>query len=386
MRILIISPDFPYPPNHGGRSDIFSRIKSLSKLYGRANIDLISTVTEIPAKQDQEEIAKYTNTSLVCPRSTSPLNLLWTTPHQIKSREKLKTIDLPGNDYDITILEGDYVAAILDNKSINFGRKILRVHNDEPLYFRKLAKSTGNWRKLYYYFESIKFRTASKHLGTLVDRKLYISKDEILSTDSNSEWLPPTVENDSILPPFKKNESGKVLFVGSLFMPNNIFGLRWYLENVHKKLIKTHDNYQLTIVGNSKDSKNEWINGYTHINFLGSLSDQELIDVYKESNLFVAPIFHGTGVKIKVINAITHGLPVVTTKTGNEGTGLVPGREILISDTADDFFNTISDALGSQEKLLNIALNAQTSLIRNFSEDRLYNIIQNISKKQQTHR
>jgi glycosyltransferase involved in cell wall biosynthesis len=380
MKILIVSPDFPFPPNHGGRADIFSRIVALSKLFGKENIDLISTISSTPDESELSEIEKYTKHSITCRRSSSALDLINLNPHQIKSRSSLRNIKLPAKNYDITLLEGDYVSEILNNRSANLGKIILRVHNNESNYFKKLAESTKSWRKLYYFGESIKFSRSSELLNTRVDRKLYISLDELSKGDSRSFWLPPTISRDSFKRIRTTSDGHKVLFVGSLFMPNNIFGLKWYLDRIHQKLAATFPDYQLTIVGNSKKTSTEWLSKYSNTRFLGELNDLELDCEYQSNDLFIAPIFHGAGVKIKIINAIANGIPVITTTVGNEGTGLTPNKEILVSDTHEDFLNSIIKALNQKNSLLEIATNAQSTLRKNFSEERLSIVMDEIIK------
>ena len=59
----------------------------------------------------------------------------------------------------------------------------------------------------------------------------------------------------------------------------------------------------------------------------------------------VNPMHHGAGVKLKIINAIEFGLPVVSTSVGKEGTGLDNAVHLHVADTAEDFMKAIRHLL-----------------------------------------
>ncbi|MFD1188928.1 hypothetical protein, partial [Pontibacter rugosus] len=137
--ILVVSPSFPYPSDYGGGVDIWRRIKSLVKLGYK--VDLLATVKSQPVKEDIEYVKGILNDVLFVERENKAVYLLSKTPLQVKSRAKLRDISL-SNAYDITILEGDYVGMILENKSLHTKHILLRNHNDESKYFKKLAFSS----------------------------------------------------------------------------------------------------------------------------------------------------------------------------------------------------------------------------------------------------
>jgi glycosyltransferase involved in cell wall biosynthesis len=65
--------------------------------------------------------------------------------------------------------------------------------------------------------------------------------------------------------------------------------------------------------------------------------------------LFVAPLRQGGGTRMKLIEALAAGIPVVTTSLGAQGLGAVPGRHLLIADDPAAFAETVVKALADRK-------------------------------------
>ncbi|SDI66038.1 Glycosyltransferase involved in cell wall bisynthesis [Pseudomonas delhiensis] len=375
MKILIVAGDSPYPANHGGRVDIFERLKVISKTYGRENIDIIITGNELTTETNKE-LKKYCHGILVSPRNTGISATLSLTPFQGKSRASLKDLTPLRDQYDIMILEGDYVFPILDNPRINCKTPLLRSHNIESKYFYNLFKADTTWRKIFYLSESIKFYIQEKRETYKNIKKLYISKKENQIHGNKEYWLPTPVDVDGILERTTFPQGEDVLYIGSLFMPNNIFGLRWYLEKVHPTIESSLPNYRLHIAGNTRDHEITWLKNYKNIEIYPNASDEMLESLYNKCSLFVSPIFHGAGVKIKNINALASGIPVITTTVGNEGTGLSPKHHIFISDTPENFINTTIRLLTQKQEAYQHLQAAQNFIKEHYAAQRISHYIE----------
>ncbi|MDE8347212.1 MAG: glycosyltransferase family 4 protein, partial [Acidocella sp.] len=66
-----------------------------------------------------------------------------------------------------------------------------------------------------------------------------------------------------------------------------------------------------------------------------------LADLFDHARLFICPLRAGAGVKGKIISALSHGLPVISTSIGIEGAGLTPGHDVLVADTPSTFADAI---------------------------------------------
>lgn len=347
MKILVVCSDFPYPADHGGRVDTWGRIKVLSELGW--NIHLVVCGKQIPSEEEIKVVFQYVNKVKLCERRSRLVDLLHAFPMQVKSRSELKHVNID-EDYDYVLLEGDYVYPILKNPLIKQGNVILRVHNDEAIYFSALARSTKNMiHKLYYHMESRKFMRLQKKVLEQVDKYLFISNKEFedfqrQNPSAKSIFLPPPVRKETFLSNNFQDKHKHVVFIGSLFMPNNREAIEWYLEYVHPLLLQEKD-YKFIVAGNSRKQSLSWMQAYDLRNVVVYDTPESLDDIYKDGYLFVNPMQNGAGVKLKTIEAIQNGLPVVSTSTGYEGTGLVPNKHIMIADSPETFYQRIKELL-----------------------------------------
>lgn len=366
-KILIVSSFFPFPSFFGGAYDVFERIKGLKSLG--FEIDLICTCKTIPKKEDIDFVKTYTEELFLVERKNRLIDLFNLKPLQVISRNELKNVVLH-QKYNYTILESECVGLILENKSLRTDEIIVRVHNNESKYFKELANSTHSFfNKLYYFQESFKYNYFSSNIFSKADRLWFISKEELVQNELNtsmgykSTHLPSPI-ND----PFLQQElsSKTVLFIGALFMPNNIEALLWYLDFVHPFLVK-EENYKLIIVGSTGDYTEDYFRKKfkycSNIELFFNVKNLDLF--YAQSTVFINPMFHGTGVKLKSINAIVNGLPLIATTIGAEGIGL--DEEMYFeANTPTEFITSILAVfnLSPAEKQLKVSA-AQSYLLKN---------------------
>jgi glycosyltransferase involved in cell wall biosynthesis len=206
--------------------------------------------------------------------------------------------------------------------------------------------------------------TAFLHVS--FDEKKYY--EEILPK-SFHEFLPAGIQVNNLLKYCTKDKI-TILFVGSLFMPNNIEGLNWYLKKIHNILVKKYENYQLIVAGNTRGNLDPHLksilNEDPQITFHDSPSS--LDDIYSQASIFINPMLNGAGVKLKSLNAICFGLPVVSTKIGNEGTGLVSGRDIIVAENSKEFLEGITFLIENHEFSSNLVNSSQEYILTTYNQ------------------
>jgi glycosyltransferase involved in cell wall biosynthesis len=366
--VMIVAGDFPYPPNHGGRADVWGRIKSLAEID---NIDLyLLVVTKEEIESSDYGVVKSIVKDICILKRKTGLNALFSyKPYQVSSRKQLTNVRVWDLKWDLILAEGHYVANFIENPSINYRCAYLRKHNDEEVYFRELAKSVKGYKKIFYMMESFKFRYYQREQEKKFDKLLYISRSEYKEKmDGSGYWLPAYVDLSDMK--FNPSDSSNVLFVGSLFMPNNVWGINWYLKNVHPILCKKNTEYRLIIAGNFKNTGNVTLAIDERVKIMRNPTKKELDSIYDTASVFVAPVFHGAGVKIKILEAISKGFVVVTTKCGAEGTGLVTGEHLIVTNKADEFAKEILKLLGGNKLRKDIVESAQNYLKKEYDQKR----------------
>lgn len=343
-RILVVVGYFPYPCHFGGAIDVYGRIEALNKLG--YIVDMVCSCKAMPPDEDFTAMQLITENIYITERNNRVTDLIFSQPLQAQSRKSLKKVKLE-KVYDFVILESESTAPILENETLKVSKIALRVHNDESKYFFQLGNSSSNiFKKLYYYLDALKFRRFSKRVFDKADRLWFISKDEYNVFAEQEQWAQKSFHLPSAsvqLPAQQKLGGRNVLFIGSLFMPNNINAIKWYLDNVHSKLINDFPDYSFVVVGSTGDVKEEdvlsMLSGYSNVEVHFNVPD--LAPFYAEAALFVNPMQFGTGVKLKSLNAINNGLPLVSTHVGSEGIGLIDKEMFLKADSPHDFYAAI---------------------------------------------
>ncbi|WP_162426434.1 glycosyltransferase family 4 protein [Pontibacter pudoricolor] len=164
--------------------------------------------------------------------------------------------------------------------------------------------------------------------------------------------------------PFKKEKiKYNIIFCGSLdYLPNKE-GLLWFYKNVFPILIHNLKSLKLTIVGNISNyqSYKNLLNDPA-IDFVGRVEAVE--PYYNNASIAIVPLLSGSGTRLKILEAMSLGNPVVSTTIGAEGLGAVNRTHIFIEDKAEGFASAI------QHLLENDILFKETSMLaRKYVED-----------------
>jgi glycosyltransferase involved in cell wall biosynthesis len=169
-----------------------------------------------------------------------------------------------------------------------------------------------------------------------------------MGVQRDSLVVPPTGILGAIPPPeaasaFPPERPPRVLCVAS-GTTANLDGLRWFRRQVYPRILRAVPTCRLRLVGRAASD----IEPGPGIDRIGWV---ERLDVeYRRAAVVALPLRMGSGVHRRAVEAIAWGRPLVTTTRGAHGTGLVPGRDAVISDIEEGL------ATGTAELLANDGL------------------------------
>jgi len=123
-------------------------------------------------------------------------------------------------------------------------------------------------------------------------------------------------------------ERSGLLFVGSTHPPN-VDALAYFLEYVFPLITAKQPDIKLYIVGQVPKNKLKYYDN-SNVIFTGFVED--LRPYFEQARVYIAPLRYGAGIKGKILEALSFGLPVVTTSIGAEGIGLTHTRDVFIED------------------------------------------------------
>ena len=141
-----------------------------------------------------------------------------------------------------------------------------------------------------------------------------------------------------------KQVTGRCLFVGSNSQHNSC-GLQWFLENVWLQIVQKVPHSSLHVCGSVCDS----IRGtFTNVRFLGRVKD--LKPEYSAAEVCLVPLLAGSGLKIKLVEAMSYGRACVSTSVGIQGLPEIVGKTVIQADSIDDFANAVQTLLTDLNK------------------------------------
>lgn len=365
-RILVVANDFPYPPAHGAAVDMWNRILILGEMG--YEVDLLASVREVPDQDRLDAVKKHVGNLWIALRRSGVSSFLSTVPFQVRSRAPLANVSLEGH-FDGVILEADYVAEVLKNPALRGAKLILRIHNEQVVYFRDLAEGSKGWpKKAYFYTESFKFGFYSPIVMRKCDLLWFISESEREDhvrknpqDESKSYFLPTHVSPEALRPYVAGGTTA--LFIGSLTISHNTDSVAWYLENVHPLLLGLK-GYSFEVAGRTAGQPIPGLRELVQRSTQVSLEEDPVIleGLYDRAAVFVNPVIRGAGIKIKVVQALQAGVPVVSTSMGIEGTGFKDGTHLLVADTPEAFADAVRRILTERGLGQSLLRNAQEFL------------------------
>jgi len=312
-------------------------------------------------------------------RRRSVRDTLWSlSPGQVGIRRDLRKT--PINDsYDAVLMQSEFTTDILQNRSIGYRKTIIRVDNDEYGYALQTARAEQKlWRKLYYLQEAVRIKRHSSRLLPKADVLWFVSHEELSryrehhgsNNSQAAEFLPTAIDLRTFAPcPLK---GSNVLFVGSLHTVLNREAVEWYIKNVHPKITDVPD-YNLVIAGSTGGKCCEWLHTLTRRfdNVQLHLDYDDLSDLYSQSAVFVNPMQGGAGVKIKTVEAIVRGLPIVSTTKGVEGIGLLDDAHFKGANTGSEFAERVREFLQNRKEAKDFVQRSQTYIFENYDQARV---------------
>lgn len=219
------------------------------------------------------------------------------------------------------------VKKVIDDMSI---KKVeLVFHNVESLFFKELSLASQSIvNKIKYFIESKKISFLEDSISKILNKyqkiyavclsnedslyykNFYNFNSEKIILNKNSIYL----ENEIKHSPNRKNPF--FLFPGSVDFPPNREGMIWLLDKYENF---EELNIPIFITGGCSKGNKKLFSRYSKIKFTGFLSKDELMKLYQECICVVSPIISGGGIKVKNIESIGLGIPIVMTKFSSIG-------------------------------------------------------------------
>jgi glycosyltransferase involved in cell wall biosynthesis len=167
-----------------------------------------------------------------------------------------------------------------------------------------------------------------------------------------------------------------LLFIGSYKHEPNVDAVLWFCRDIFPLIRREHPDITLTLLGSDPPPEVRHLQS-KDVNVTGYVAD--VTEYFLQSKVFVCPLLFGAGVKGKVGQSLSFGLPVVSTSVGVEGMNVEAGCEALVADTAEEFARAVLQAY-TDETLWNNLSAQGYKMVEEYSGERLRGLIDTLFK------
>lgn len=387
MKILLICKKFPFPPKDGESIAILQMSQALAARGCEITLLAMNTTrhpfqmpSNIPADLQHFKSIHMVSVDNRISVWGAFLNIFSKDSYHITRfvsdsfRDKLTHL-LKDNTFDLIQLETLYLAPYINTiKSNSKAPVVMRAHNIEHEIWDRISEQIKyipkKWYLKYLSEKLRKFEIQMLNqydlLVSITDRDLEIFRALGYKNGCISSPVGIKLEKEAIHLGTAAHPN-KVCFIGSLDWIPNLEGLEWFIETVWPNIKEKFPECEFHVAGrNAPDRivRNHQPGVFYH----GEVEDSGMfIEKYP---IFIVPLNAGSGLRIKIIEAMSLGRVVITTSMGLEGIPAIDGRDLLIADTAEQFLKAIQLCFENPDKVIEIGQNARNFIESNFDRDR----------------
>ena len=239
---------------------------------------------------------------------------------------------------------------------------ILREHNVETVFWHRIYREEKNpFKKLTFWWQYLKVLSYERGITGLFDQCFMISSVD----EGNLKKMNPSVKTKVIptginINNYQLSASGgmipfSMLFIGDFSWAPNLKGILWFLSQVWPETKKQLPKAKLFIVGKKPSST---LLNHQNDDIIIPGYVKEIQSWFEKSELFLVPLFSGGGIRIKILEAMAMGKPIISTPVGAEGIEVEHKKNIFIARNAQEFIASIKLLFHNREVCNQIAGNA----------------------------
>lgn len=378
MRILQLCNKSPLPPKEGGPIAMYHLAKALISAGHQVDVLAVSTPKFSPDNQTIENHTdklynietEFINTNISVKGAF--MAFLKAKPYHVERfisqrfSEKLLQ-KVKQHQYDLVIFETLYMAPYLRVVRENSNAVcVLRSHNIEHQIWKRVAFNEKNpLKRKYIQYLADKLRTYENSKIPEFDAVACISNYEkqyyhLIAPDTASEVVPFGIQIPET--PLQGYEGSGFYHMGSMDWMPNIEGIKWLLKYVVPVIEKNAPEIRVNLAGRNMPA---WVyeNKSPVLNVIGEVDDAAKF-IGSQSVLLV-PLLSGSGIRIKIIEAMSMGKAVISTTTGAEGIHVIHEENIFLADDPQSFAEAIIYLYTHPEKVYSTGKKGRELMMKN---------------------
>lgn len=317
--IHIVCFDAPAPANYGGAIDLYSKVQALAS----TGLNITLHYFQYREGRGHEGLDAFCRNIHVYPRKKLRSCLASPLPFIVASRINKTLVARLNADDDPVLLEGMHCTGLLPY--LRPGKRVvLRLHNNEAVYYRTLAQYEQRpLRNLYYLTEANRLDRYQLQLPHQLPAAA-LAHTDLLHFSGKYGW-----ENVSLVPAFvpwqqarfKSYAEPYCLYHGNLSVSENLAAVRWLMRYVF-----TDGSAHLMVAGsNPPESLRHEVARHPHTTLEANPTPAYLEQLIGKAQVNILPSLNATGVKIKLLHALFRGRHVLANSAAVTGSGLEAG-------------------------------------------------------------
>ena len=375
MKILVLSPWLPYPPNWGFAKRVFHMVEVLGR---RHEITLVA----FSAGGDAEQVRKLephcaavhtvpAPTFALGKRVAQVASVLSPTSFQrrtIYSPAMQRTLDslTAGAPFDIIHVETSQMGCYrFDPRSV----LILDEHNIEyELYYRMYQTEAALARRWFNWLEYYKFKREETASWRAVDGCVLTSEREVVLVNDvvpsvPTAVVPNAVDTDFFAPSSAPVDPDAIVLTGLMKYRPNVDGALFFVKEILPRIVQQRPDAIFYIVGGEAPSEVRRL-ASRQVVVTGAVDDVR--PYVHRAAVFAVPLRMGSGTRLKVLEGLSMGKPMVSTALGCEGIDVVHGQHLLIADTAAAFADAVLDVMARPDLARRLSDEGRALMLRQY--------------------
>jgi sugar transferase (PEP-CTERM/EpsH1 system associated) len=396
-RILILTPQFPYPPQAlTGRSQ-GTTLRNFNLIAGLSHRHTVDLLTFVEGDGDAADLVRGLEMLTTCCRRvvTAPL------PVRSTRRRALDTVRTPlpdmalrldapemharlaemliASQYDVLQAEGIEMApyvlrlprdrrpfVVFDNHNAEYllQKRTFQTDVRRPRRWVGAAYSLAQWRKLAAYERRVCMDADRVITVSEADRTALLALEPGLSVTVVPNgvdlefYRPGAVGAPEALGP------GALVFTGKMDYRPNVDAVTWFAHSVLPVVKQRNPEAHFWAVGQQPHARLSALSGREDVTITGRVPDVR--PYIAGAGAYVVPLRIGGGTRLKVLEAMAMGQALVSTRLGCDGFDFTDGRELRFADTPEQFAEVIEELLRDRATAAELGRNARARVEANY--------------------
>jgi glycosyltransferase involved in cell wall biosynthesis len=356
MRILFLSTWFPHPPDNGSKIRVYHLLRALGE---RHQVTLVSfafgtadperAAAALPFCQAVHALQRNPFDRAAPALATRYLSPAPVVTRSIPEMQRLVQTETLGTPFDVVIASTEVVATYAREIPAALPR-ILEEHNSLSRMMEDRYRATTNpFQRLSRWISWQKTRRYEASLFHRFDRIVMVSEQDrrtcqsLPGCDASVDVIPNGVDCAHHRPGLARVQPHTLVYNGALTYPANYDAMHYFLGEIYPDIRRHFPRASLIITGSTQGVDTTALRLDDSVRLTGYLDD--IRPLVAGSAVCVVPLRQGGGTRIKILEAMALGTPVVATSKGAEGLEVVDGEHLLLADDPEAFAHRTAQLL-----------------------------------------